>query len=43
MKNKILFKHVVDNGHKFEAKVITHTLVDVVLHLGQNQLGHNGY
>ena len=38
VKNNILFKHIVDNGHKFEARVIPHSLVDVVLHLGHNNL-----
>ena len=43
VKNNVLFKHIVDNGHRFEARVIPHTLVDIVLHLGHNQSGHNGY
>ena len=43
VKNNVLFKHIVDNGHGFEARVIPHSLVDVVLHLGHNQSGHNGY
>ena len=37
------FKYIVDNGHKFEARVIPDSLVDVALHLGHNQSGHNGY
>ena len=41
--NKVLFRSIVDNGHKFEARVILESLVDVVLHLGHNQSGHNGY
>ena len=41
--NNILFRSIVDNGHKFEAKVIPESLVDVVLHLSHNQVGHNGY
>ena len=43
IKNNVLFKHIVDNGHEFEARVIPHSLVDVVLHLGHNQSGYNGY
>ena len=43
VKNNILFRSIVDNGHRFEAKVIPDPLVDVVLHLGHNQSGHNGY
>ena len=43
VRNNVLFKHIVDNGHKFEARVILNSLVDVVLHLGHNQSGHNGY
>ena len=41
--NNILFRSIVDNGHKFEARVIPESLRDVVLHLGHNQSGHNGY
>ena len=43
IKNNVLFKHVVDNGQGFKARVIPDSLVDVVLHLGHNQSGHNGY
>ena len=46
IKNNVLFKLVVDNGHRFKARVIPHSLVDVVLHLlhlRHNQSGHNGY
>ena len=43
VKNNVLFRSIVDNGHKFEARVILDSLVDVVLHLGHNQSGHNGY
>ena len=43
VKNDVLFRHIVDNGHNFEARVIPDSLVDVVLHLGHNQSGHNGY
>ena len=38
-----MFRSIVDNGHKFEARVIPKSLVDVLLHLGHNQSGHNGY
>ena len=41
--NDVLLRSIVDNGHKFEARVILESLVDVVLHLGHNQSGHNGY
>ena len=41
--NNVLFRSIVDNGHTFEARVIPESLVDVVLHLGHNQSGHNGY
>ena len=41
--NDVLFRSIVDNGHKFEARVIPESLVDVVLHLGHNQSGRNGY
>ena len=43
VKNNVLLRSIVDNGHKFEARVIPDSLVDVVLHLGHNQSGHNGY
>ena len=43
VKNNVLFRSIVDNGHKFEARVIPDSLVDAVLHLGHNQSGHNGY
>ena len=33
VKNDVLFKCIVDNGQEFEARVIPHSLVDVVLHL----------
>ena len=41
--NNVLFRSIVDSGHKFEARVMPESLVDVVLHLGHNQSGHNGY
>ena len=37
VKNNVLFRSIVDNGHKFEARVIPESLVYVVLHLGHNQ------
>ena len=43
VKNNVLFRSIVDNGHKFEARVIPESLRDVVLHLGHNESGHNGY
>ena len=43
VKNDVLFRSIVDNGHKFKARVIPKSLVDVVLHLGHNQSEHNGY
>ena len=43
VKNNVLFRSIVDNGHKFEVRVIPESLVDLVLHLGHNQSGHNGY
>ena len=43
VENNVLFRSIVDNGHKFKARVILESLVDVVLHLGHNQSGHNGY
>ena len=43
IKNNVLFKHVVDNGQGFMARVIPDSLVHVVLHLGHNQSGHNKY
>ena len=44
VKNDVLFRSIVDNGHKFKVRVIPKSfLVDVVLHLGHNQSGHNGY
>ena len=42
VKNNVLFRSIVDNGHRFEARVIPEPPVDVVLHLGHNQSGHNG-
>ena len=43
VKNNVLFRSIVDNGHKFKVRVIPESLRDVVLHLGHNQSGHNGY
>ena len=36
VKNNVLFRSIVDNGHKFEVRVIPESLRDVVLHLGHN-------
>ena len=41
--NNVLFRSMVENVHTFEVRFIPESLVDVVLHLGYNQLGHNGY
>ena len=43
VKDNVLFRSIVDNGHKFKVRVIPESLRDVVLHLGHNQSGHNGY
>ena len=43
IENDILYRSIMDNGHKFSAAVIPEDLTDTVLILGHNQLGHNGY
>ena len=43
VRNNVLFRSIVENGHRFEVRVIPESLKDVVLHLGHNQSGHNGY
>ena len=43
VKNNVLFRSIVDNGHKFKARVIPDSQMDVVLHLGHNQSEDNGY
>ena len=43
IKKGVLYRSVVDNGHKFEVVVVPEDLIGMVLHLGHNQLGHNGY
>ena len=43
VRNNVLFRSIVENGHKFEVRVIPESLQDVILHLGHNQSGHNGY
>ena len=43
VKKGVLYRSVVDNGHKFEAAVVPEDLIHTVLHLGHNQSGHNGY
>ena len=39
----ILYRSVIDNGHKFRAAVVPEELIGTVLYLGHNQSGHNGY
>ena len=39
IKNDILYRSIVDNGHKFNAAVISEDLTGTVLHLGHNQSG----
>ena len=41
IKKGVLYRSVVDNGHKFEAAVVPGDLIGMVLHLGHNQSGHN--
>ena len=43
IKNDVSLKNVVDNSQGFEARVIPDSLIDIMLHLGHNQSGHNGY
>ena len=43
VKNNVPFRSIVENGHRFEVRVIPKSLRDVVLHLRHNQSGHNGY
>ena len=43
IKNDILYRSVMDNGHKFSAAVMPEELTGTVLLLGHNQSGHNGY
>ena len=43
VKKGVLYRSMVDNGHKFEAAVVPEDLIGTVLHLGHNQSGHNGY
>ena len=43
IKKGVLYRSVVDNGHKFEVAVVPEDLIHTVLHLGHNQSGHNGY
>ena len=43
IKKGVLYRSVVDNGHKFEAAVVPEDLIGMALHLGHNQPGHNGY
>ena len=41
IKKGVLYRSVVDNGHKFEAAVVPEDLIHTVLHLGHNQSSHN--
>ena len=43
IENDILYRSIMDNGHKFSAAVVPEELTDTVLFLGHNQSGHNGY
>ena len=43
IENDILYRSVMDNGHKFSAAVVPEDLTDTVLFLGHNQSGHNGH
>ena len=43
IKKGVLYRSVVNNGHKFEVAVVPEDLIGMVLHLGHNQSGHNGY
>ena len=43
IRNDILYRSIIDNGHKFDAAVVPEDLTGTVLHLGHNQSGHNGY
>ena len=41
IKKGILYRSMVDNGHKFEAAVVPEDLIGTVLHLGHNQSGQS--
>ena len=43
IKNDILYRSTMDNGHKLSAAVIPENLTGTVLVLGHNQSSHNGY
>ena len=43
VRNNVLSRSIVENAHRFKVRVIPESLKDVVLHLGHNQSGHNGY
>ena len=43
IKTGILYRSIIDNGHKFKAVVVPEELIGTVLCLGHNQSGHNGY
>ena len=42
IKNDILYRSVMDNGHKFSAAVVPEDLTGTVLVSGHNHSGHNG-
>ena len=43
IKKGVLYRSVVDNGHKFKAAVVPEDLIHTILNLGHNQSSHNGY
>ena len=43
VENDILYRTIMDNGHKFNAAVVPEELTDTVLFLGHNQSCQNGY
>ena len=43
IKNDILYRSVIDNGHNFKAAVLPEKLTNTILFLGHNQSGHNVY
>ena len=43
IENDILYRTIIDNGHKFNAAVVPEELTDTVLFLGHYQSGQNGY
>ena len=43
IQDDILYRSIIDNGHKSDAAVIPEELRHTVLYLGHNQSGHKGY